>query len=951
MTDHNENDYTKLPDLIDALKPHDHLCLIYESREEWLETVVPFISSGLKRGEKCIYVVDANTAQEMKAVFREAGMAVDNYESKGQLSIIHERDAYTREGFFDPDLMISLLIEETEQALREGYPALRVTGEMSWALRDYSGTERVLEYEAKLNKELFPAYPCVAICQYDRWKFDPDTIKGVVLTHPLLIRGGQIYRNFYYIEPDEYLNHKKGEREVQHWLNNLERERKTQESLLESEERSRAILSALPDLMFVYSRDGYYLDYHASEKSLLYVEPGQFIGKSILEVLPKEVAELFLQGFERVYETNQLQIIDYVLDLPVGLRHFEARITLMDDQRLVVIVRDITERKQAEQELHESEEKHRRLFETMAQGVIYQAADGKIISANPAAERILGLSFEQMQGKTSMDPRWQMIEEDGTPVPGTEHPATIALRTGQTVGPLIRGIYRPDKDSYNWLSITAIPLFQPGEKEPFQSYAVFEDITERKLSEETLKNIEWMLDPAKVVTAATKKDLGQQPYGDLSELNRARLIMDSVDPEVLFDTANEYLYLLETSTAIYEKNGDYALGIFTSGWCRKLDLASRNLCNTDDNLAALKSGKWLCHESCWKDASKPAIESGEPTDIECSGGIRLYSVPIFADNQVIGSINFGYGSPPRDPEKLKEIAEKYQVDIEKLHELAGNYEDRPPFIISLAKNRLHSSARLLGVLVERHKRGLELAELNEKLEQRVKERTIELEAVNKELEAFAYSVSHDLRAPLRALDGFSANLENNYADHLDKQGKHFIFRIRNASLRMSELIDDLLELSRITRTEIKQQEVDISHLSEEIFKELQEAEPGRRVEVEIAPGLTTRGDLPLLRAALENLLSNAWNFSSKKPQAKIEVGRTTRGGEKPFFVCDNGAGFDMAYADKLFGAFQRLHGKEEFPGTGIGLATVQRIINRHGGRIWAEAEVGKGATFYFTLER
>jgi len=176
-----------------------------------------FISSGLKRGEKCIYVVDANTASQIKEALKETGLAVDDYESKGQLSILHERDTYTREGYFDPDRMIALLIEETKIALKEGYPALRVTGEMSWALRDYSGVDKVLEYEAKLNRDLFPDYPCVAICQYDRWRFDPEIIKGVVLTHPLLIRGGHIYHNFYYVEPNEYLNHKKSEREVQHW--------------------------------------------------------------------------------------------------------------------------------------------------------------------------------------------------------------------------------------------------------------------------------------------------------------------------------------------------------------------------------------------------------------------------------------------------------------------------------------------------------------------------------------------------------------------------------------------------------------------------------------------------------------------------------------------------------------------------------------------------------------
>ena len=381
-----------------------------------------------------------------------------------------------------------------------------------------------------------------------------------------------------------------------------------------------------------------------------------------------------------------------------------------------------------EKAILESEEKHRRLFETMAQGVVYHAADGRIISANPAAERILGLSFAQIQGKTSMDPHWQMIEENCTSVHGKDHPAMIALRTGKKVGPVIRGVYRPDLKRHIWLEITAIPLFQSQEEKPFQVYATFTDITKRKQADE------------------------------------------------------------------------------------------------------------------------------------------------------------------------------------------------------------------------------EIRKLNEELEERVKVRTTQLETANRELEAFAYSVSHDFRAPLRAIAGFSNRLNEQYAGSLDEQGNHYLARIRNAVSYMSDLIDDLLILSRITRAEVKQEIVDITCLVEEYTQVLQEAEPERQVEFKIAKELSARGDRALLHAALENLIGNAWKFSANEAKAEIEVGQATIDGEVTFFVRDNGAGFNMAYADKLFGVFQRLHGMDEFSGTGIGLATVQRIINRHGGRIWAESEVGKGATFYFTLK-
>jgi PAS domain S-box-containing protein len=234
-------------------------------------------------------------------------------------------------------------------------------------------------------------------------------------------------------------------------------------------------------------------------------------------------------------------------------------------------------------------------------------------------------------------------------------------------------------------------------------------------------------------------------------------------------------------------------------------------------------------------------------------------------------------------------------------------------------------------------------------EDALKRYATQLEVANAELDAFAYSVSHDLRAPLRSIDGFSAALLEDYAERLGDAGRDHLNRVRKASQRMAGLIDDLLALSRVTRATLNRERVDLSALALQISAELRQRDPGRHGEFLISADLHSEGDTRLLRIALENLLGNAWKYTARTPRAHIEFGTAQHNGEQAYFVRDNGAGFDMRYADKLFGAFQRLHSAGEFEGSGIGLATVQRIIHRHGGRVWAEGTVGQGATFYFTL--
>jgi light-regulated signal transduction histidine kinase (bacteriophytochrome) len=236
-----------------------------------------------------------------------------------------------------------------------------------------------------------------------------------------------------------------------------------------------------------------------------------------------------------------------------------------------------------------------------------------------------------------------------------------------------------------------------------------------------------------------------------------------------------------------------------------------------------------------------------------------------------------------------------------------------------------------------------------KLNSDLTKRSHELTRINKELESFNYSISHDLRAPLRAINGFSQMISDKYQDKLDDEGRDELRVIRSESNRMGELINGLLNLSRLSRKEMKREDLDLSSIAKTIATELHRLEPERQVEFVITPGIRAYGDRVLLQSVLQNLLDNAWKFTGKHEKARIEFGMTEQEGKKTYFVRDDGAGFDMRYVNKLFGTFQRIHGEDEFPGNGIGLAIIQRIIHHHGGRVWAEGEVEKGATFYFTL--
>jgi PAS domain S-box-containing protein len=314
--------------------------------------------------------------------------------------------------------------------------------------------------------------------------------------------------------------------------------------------------------------------------------------------------------------------------------------------------------------------------------------------------------------------------------------------------------------------------------------------------------------------------------------------------------------------------------------------------------------------------------------------------------------------------------ENFLVQAVPLKDSSGNVEQILALSVNVTERKVtetklreaHDELRLLLAEAERSRLALlslvedrkaaesEIRKLNEELEERVRDRTARLQEANRELEAFAYSVSHDLRSPLRSMNGFASALMAEYGQALDEKAMHYLERIKDASLRMGDLINDLLALAQISRYELGRETVDLSAVATRIACGLEDSEPGRNAVFEIEPGLEARGDPRLLEILMANLIGNAWKYSGKRESSLIHVGREEREGRTAFFVKDNGVGFDMAYAAQLFLPFHRLHRADEFPGTGIGLATVHRIVTRHGGRIWPDAEIGVGATFRFTLD-
>jgi PAS domain S-box-containing protein len=562
---------------------------------------------------------------------------------------------------------------------------------------------------------------------------------------------------------------------------------------------------------------------------------------------------------------------------------------------------DIGQRLAAEAALRRSEEKCSKAFHASPDAItINRLGDGDYLDVNEGFTRVTGYTAAEVLGRSSLPGAVGLWQD-----PGDRQRFQAMLLSQGTIRDQAFPFRRKDGTPYTGLVSGSLIDIQG---EPC-ALCVTRDVTELNRQARQLERM-------------------TQLYAALSQVNQA--IVWSPGPEALLAKICQVMVLF---------------GKFSTAWIGLDDPATHEVrvASQYGNRTGIPAGF--------------QVRSDESALGRGCVGTAIREGRTCVENDVLGSAAL---APWHDLSVQCGFLSMAAIPIRKGGAVCGTltvYAPEPGFFNQQELGLLEEAAGDIGFALDNHELAVQrkaaedtVRRMAEELEQRVRERTAQLEASNRELEAFSYSVSHDLRAPLRGIDGFSQALLEDCRDQLDESGRNYLLRIRSGTQRMGLLIDDLLKLSQINRSELNMAEIDLSALCGMVCGELQRSGRERRVEVVIRPGMAARADGRLMMVVLENLLGNAWKFTARCPAPRVEAGETVSAqGERAFFIRDNGAGFDMAYAGKLFQAFQRLHSAAEYEGTGIGLAIVQRIIHRHGGRVWAEAAPGEGAAFFFTI--
>ena len=687
--------------------------------------------------------------------------------------------------------------------------------------------------------------------------------------------------------------------------------------LNESQNQLRATINAVPDSLFELGPDGRYHGFHSTRQDLLAVSTENLLEKTVTDVLPPDAADVVMSALREAQKNGQSY--GKVIELPLAQakRWFELSVSRKpagagQEPRFIVLSRDITLRKQAEEDLQRNE---------TSLGIARTI--GKIGS----------WSFDTRTGRAERSAEFSRLF-------GLQHQSRLDLEASdmevfsmETFDPgFFIGVIHPDDfdrviDAWGDAMLGAPydiehRIVVDGQVRWVRNCAQVERDAEGNI----LAGIGMMQD----ITAPKKAQL------EIERLSRAYRLLSRVNEAIVRARDRSELFTEFCKAAIESGLFKFAwIGMLDENWvipvaCAGMEdgyLSSKfDILIDDERTGNGPTGRSILlgvHVVCQDIENDPGMAPWRGESLK--RGFRASAAfPIREAGRIVGAINVYAAEAHFFTPDIVDLMEDLAADISfSLDIFTGN---------------------------ERRKQAeTELKRLNLDLERRVVERTRQLEVTNKELEAFSYSVSHDLRAPLRSIDGFSQILLKTYHDQLDATGKDYLQRVRRASQRMGYLIDDLLQLSQVVRSPLRREPVDLSEIAEQVADELRKADPGRQVRFVLQQDLSVQADSGLMRIAMDNLLGNAWKYTGKKTETEIEFGKRDIDGEDVFFVRDNGDGFNMDYAHKLFGTFQRLHGESEFEGTGIGLATVQRIIHRHNGRVWAEGKEGQGAAFYFTL--
>ncbi len=725
----------------------------------------------------------------------------------------------------------------------------------------------------------------------------------------------------------------------------------------------------------------------------------------------KEQARLF--GFDEKEYLDALKEIPVISEDKVGkITAFLADIAVMISElgyanleikeKAARLEEEIIARKKVEVELRNTVSQIEAVFQSMADGVVVFDMAGKAILINDAEAKICGYAnSEEMKRDMEYFARTYVLSyPDGRLAPLEDWPVSRVLR-GETVSDIELKGRRMDTGQEWFFSFSGKPV-RDSQGNQILALLVCRDITERKRAEadllESAERLRNIMQHARCIL--WNANIVGMPGWEKYSKGSGKLFKWSI--EILDEGAAQAVIPLEvTEEHSYveawriSRNQDDSMSmedVSSTAFARGENYYEQDLRCTD------RFGRlhWLHEEvvirpvshGCWsaygvvtditerKHAELALRQSEEHLNFSLkmsrTGGWELDLADHSTYRTLEHDLIFGY-SPPLPhwtyemfikhviPEDRSEVDRRFQEAIAKQTDWSfecriRRSDDEIRWIWAAGKHQrddkgqIRKMAGIVQDITDRKKAEEEVRTLNSELERRVVERTAQLAAANRQLEAFSYSVSHDLRAPLRGIDGWSLALMEDYNDKLDEQGRQYLSRVRSETQRMGRLIDDILQLSRIGRTEMHLTGTDISAIVRKISDRMKEENRDRRIDFVIQPELTTRCDGNLIEIALTNLLNNAVKFTGKCEQARIEFGMEKDHGHPVYFVRDNGAGFDMAYAQKLFGAFQRMHRVSEFPGTGVGLAIVQRIIHLHGGKVWAEAKVDQGATFHFTMQ-